>query len=89
MKLQYFNNLETSKNSKSFKINTNEIIEKETLFVNNNDEIAKPFNKYFAESVEKLNTFECPSNNENLTEETLTKIIKKIQEPSKNPQNLK
>ena len=96
-KLHYFNNLETSKNSKPFwdkcrpyfskkhahgdsKIiliekeeittNTNEIVEKETLLVTN-DEIAKTFNKHFAETVEKLNTFEWPSNNEDLTEETL------------------
>ena len=85
-KLQYFNNLETSKNSKPFwdkcgsyfsnkhphgdsKIillekgdiftNTNAIVEKETLLVNNN-EIAKTFNKHFVETVEKLNTFEWP-----------------------------
>ena len=31
-----------------------------------------------AEHLEKLNTFEWPSNNEYLTEETLTKIIKKF-----------
>ena len=43
----------------------------------NNDEIAN-FNKYFAETVQKLNTSEWPSNNEDLTEETLTKIIKKF-----------
>ena len=45
----------------------------------NNDEIAKTFNKHFAETVEKLNTFEWPSNNEDLTEETLknhTSIVK-------------
>ena len=45
----------------------------------NNDEIAKTFNKHFAETVEKLNTFEWPSNNEVLTEETLknhTSIVK-------------
>ena len=92
-KLQYFNNLETSKNLKPFwdkcrpyfsnrhahgdsktiliekeKIttNTNVIVEKETLLVNN-DEIAMTFNKNFAETVEKLNTFEWPSNNEDLT----------------------
>ena len=50
----------------------------------NNDEIAKTFNKYFAEAIEKLNTFEWPSNNGDLTEETLTKIIKK----SKNHQSI-
>ena len=36
------------------------------------------FNKHFAETVEKLNTFEWPSNNADLTEEKLTKIIKKL-----------
>ena len=44
----------------------------------NNDEIAKTFNKHFAETIEKLNTFEWPSKNEDLTEKTLTKIIKKF-----------
>ena len=44
----------------------------------NNDEIAKTFNKHFVEKVEKLNSFEWPSNYEDLTEETLTKIIKKL-----------
>ena len=104
MKLQYFNTLDTSKNSKPFwdkcrpyfsnkcghgdsKIiliekeeittNTNEIVEKETLLVNN-DEIAKAFNKHFAETVEKLSTFEWPLTNEDLSEETVTKIIKKF-----------
>ena len=33
------------------------------------------FNKHFAETVEKLSTFEWLSNNEDLTKETLTKII--------------
>ena len=103
-KLQYFNNLDTSKNSKPFwdkcrpyfsnkrahgdsKIiliekeeitrNTNEIVEKETLLVNN-DEIAKIFDKHFAETVESLSTFEWPSANEDLSEEMVTKIIKKF-----------
>ena len=103
-KLHYFNNLETSKNSKPFwdkcrpyfskkhahgdsKIiliekeeittNTNDIVQKETLLVNN-DEIPKTFNQHFAEMVEKLNTFGLPSNNEDLIEEALTKIIKKF-----------
>ena len=49
--------------------NTNKIVEKETLLVNN-DEIAKTFKRHFTETTEKLNTFEWPSNNENLTEET-------------------
>ena len=89
-KLQYFNNLETSKNSKPFwdkcrpylskkhaqgdcktiliekeeiMTTTNEIVEKETLLVNN-DEVAKTFNKHFAETAEKLNTFDWPSNKE-------------------------
>ena len=44
----------------------------------NNDEIAKTFNKHFAETVERLNTFEWPSNIKDLTEETRTKIIKKF-----------
>ena len=57
--------------------NTNQIVQKETLLVNN-DEIAMIFNKHFAETVEKLNTFEWPSNNADLTEEKLTKIIKKL-----------
>ena len=57
--------------------NTNEIVEKETLLVNN-DEIAKTFNRDFAETVEKISTFEWPSKNEGLTKETLTKIIKKF-----------
>ena len=42
----------------------------------NNDQIAKTFNKHFAETVEKLGTFESPSNSEDLTKEILTKIIK-------------
>ena len=57
--------------------NTNDIVQKETLLVNN-DEIPKTFNQHFAEMVEKLNTFGLPSNNEDLTEEALTKIIKKF-----------
>ena len=36
--------------------NTNEIVEKVTLLVNN-DEIAKTFNRHFKEMVEKLNNF--------------------------------
>ena len=42
--------------------NSNEVIKKETLLAKN-DEIAKTFNKHFAETVETLNTFEWPSNN--------------------------
>ena len=37
--------------------NSNEVITKQTLLVSN-DEIAKTFNKHFAETVETLNTFE-------------------------------
>ena len=37
--------------------NSHEVIKKETLLVNN-DEIAKTFNKHFAEAVETLNSFE-------------------------------
>ena len=37
--------------------NSNEVIKKETLLVNN-DEIAKTFDKHFAETVKTLNTFE-------------------------------
>ena len=44
----------------------------------NNDEITKTFNKHFAETVEKLSTFEWPSTNEDLSEEMVTKIIKKF-----------
>ena len=55
--------------------NTNEIVEKETLLANN-DEIAKTFDKHFAEMIEKLNTFEWPSNDEDLTKETLTRSLK-------------
>ena len=62
-----------------------QIVEKETLLVSN--EITKTFNKHFAKTVQKLNTFEWRSNNQGLTDETLTKIIKKIQEPSKYRQN--
>ena len=44
----------------------------------NNDEIAKTFNKHFAETVEKLKTFEWSSNNEDLTE-VITKKLPQIQ----------
>ena len=44
----------------------------------NNEEIAKTFNNHFAEMIEKLSTFEWPSKNDDLTKETLTKIIKKF-----------
>ena len=55
--------------------NSNEVIKKETLLVSN-DEIAKTFNKHFAETVETLNTFEWPSNNTDLLNDQLTAIIK-------------
>ena len=103
-KLRYFDNIETSKNSKpfwneckpyfsnkhahgDFKIiliekekitnNSNEVIKKETLLVSS-DEIAKTFNKHFAENVETLNTFEWASNNTDLLNDQLTAIIKKF-----------
>ena len=53
--------------------NSNEVIKKETLLVSN-DEIAKTFNKHFAETVETLNTFEWPSNNTDLSNHQLTAI---------------
>ena len=55
--------------------NSNEIFKKETLLVSN-DEIAKIFNKHFAETVETFNTFEWPSNNTDLLKDQLTAIIK-------------
>ena len=88
-KTQYFDNIQTFKNSKSFwdkckpyfsnkhahgdsKItliekkniitNKNEVAQKETLLVNN-EEIAKTLNNHFAETVEKLSTFKWPSKN--------------------------
>ena len=57
--------------------NSNEVIKKETLLVSN-DEIAKTFNKHFAETVETLSTFEWPSNNTDLLNDQLTAIIKKF-----------
>ena len=42
----------------------------------NNDKIDMTFIKYFAETVEKLNTFKWPSHNENKINETLTQFIK-------------
>ena len=48
--------------------NSNEVIKKETLLVHN-DEIAKTFNKHFAEIVD-LNTFELPSNSTDLLNDT-------------------
>ena len=106
-KTQYFDNMQTSKHSKSFwdkckpyfsnkhahgdsKIiliekeniitNKNEVAQKKTLLVNN-DEIAKTLNNHFSETVEKLNTFEWPSNEkyENMHNEKLTTIIKKFE----------
>ena len=48
----------------------------------NNDEIAKTFNKHFEtveklKPVEKLNTFEWHSNNEDVTKETI-KVLSKL-----------
>ena len=103
--LRYFDNIETSKNSKIIwneykpyfskkhahgdsKIiliekedttnNSNEVIKKETLLVNN-DEIAKTFDKHFAETVKTLNTFEWSSNNTDLLNDQLTTIVIKFQ----------
>ena len=57
--------------------NSYEVIKKETLLVSN-DEIAKTFNKHFAETVETLSTFQWPSNNTDLLNDQLTAIIKKF-----------
>lgn len=54
---------------------------RKTLLVNN-DQIAKTFIEYLAETVEMLNTFEWPSNNRDLLNVQLTAIIIKFQ---KNP----
>ena len=60
--------------------NKNEVVQKETLLVNN-DEIAKTLNNHFSETVEKLNTFKWPFNEkyENIHNEKLTTIIKKFE----------
>ena len=60
--------------------NKNEVVQKETLLVNN-DEIAKILNNHFSETVEKLNTFEWPSNEkyENMHNEKRTTVIKKFE----------
>ena len=55
--------------------NSNKVIKKETLLASN-DEIAKTFNKHFAETAEILNTFEWPSNSTDLLNDQLTAIIK-------------
>ena len=55
--------------------NSNEVIKKETLLVNN-DEIAKTFNKHFAETVETFCTFEWPSNNTDLLNDQFTALLK-------------
>ena len=66
--------------------NSNEVIKKKTLLVNNN-ETAKTFNKHFTEIVETLNIFEWPSNNTDLLNDQRTAaIIKKFQN---NPSILK
>ena len=41
--------------------NKNEVVQWETLLANN-DEIAKTLNNHFSETVEKLNAFKWPSN---------------------------
>ena len=85
-------NIETPKNSKpklfwnkiiliekeKITNSSNEVIKKETVLVNN-DEIAKTFNKHFAETVQTSDTFEWPSKNTNLLNDQLTAIIKKFQ----------
>ena len=105
-KTKYFDNIQTSKNSKPFwdkckpyfsnkhahgdsKIiliekeniitNKNEVVQKETLLVNN-DEISNTFSNHFSETVEKLNTFKWPFNEkyENIQNEKLTTIIKNL-----------
>ena len=60
--------------------NKNEVVQKETLLVNN-DEIAKSFNNHFSETVENLNIFKWPFNEkyENIQNEKLTTIIKKFE----------
>ena len=56
--------------------NTNEIVKKEALLVNNG-QIAKTFNKQFAETVERLSAFVWPSNNEDSrSQNTLSRKIK-------------
>ena len=60
---------------------TNEIVEKVALLVNS-DEIVKTFYKHFPETVERLHNSEQPSNTKDLSEETLTKIIKKFKKHS-------
>ena len=75
-KLHNFNNLETSTNSKPFwdkcrpYFSNKHVLRDfkiiliakncDKVILVNNDEIAKTFNKHFAETVEKLNTFEWP-----------------------------
>ena len=58
--------------------NSNAVIKTETLLVNN-DEIAKTFNKHFAETVETLNIFEWSSNNKDLSNDKITGLIIKFQ----------
>ena len=102
-RIEYFENLETPKNSKPFwnkckpqfsnkhahreseiiliekenvTLTSDEVTESEKLLVKN-DEIAKIFNKYFSETVDKLNIFEWPSCESEYTEDQLTNIINK------------
>ena len=94
-RIEYFENFETSKNSKpiwnkckpqfsnkhangeseiiliekeNVTLTSNEVIESEKLIVKN-DEIAKIFDKYFSETVDKLNIFEWPSYESEYTED--------------------
>ena len=63
--------------------NKNEVVQKETLIVNN-DEIPKTLNNHFSETVENLNTFKWPFNEkyENMQNEKFTTIIKKFENHS-------
>ena len=60
--------------------NKNEVVQKETLLVNNG-EIAETFSNHFSESVENLNAFKWPFNEkyENMQNENLTTKIKKFE----------
>ena len=48
---------------------------KKEILVVNNDEIAKTFNKHFAETVETLNTSEWPLNNTDLLNDNLLLLL--------------
>ena len=77
----YFSDKHAHGGSNTIFNNSNEVIKKETLPVKN-DEIAKTFNKHFAETVETLNTFEWPPNNMDLLNDQLTAIKKIENHPS-------